>query len=150
MKVVLKRDVKGVGKAHEVKNVSDGYARNFLIPRGWAEPATEGSIKEAAEYTASQHDRAQRVREQSEQLAEKIKAVSVDLTVKAGETGRLYGSITAADVAKAASKLIGTKLDKKSLQLSRPIRQTGKHVIDVKLPGGIRTQLKVNVTTETE
>lgn len=150
MKVILKRDVKGVGKAHEVKTVSDGYARNFLIPRGLAEPATDGAIQEASAFTASQQERAERMRAQSEALAEKIKATSVALTVKAGETGRLYGSITAADVAKAASRSLGEKLDKRNLQMVRPIRQTGKHLIDVKLPGGIRAQLTVNVTTESE
>lgn len=148
MKVFLKRDVPGLGKANEVKNVSDGYARNYLIPRGLATLASKGNLKAAKVYVETQQAREERTREHSQQIAEKLKQNPLHLKAKAGETGRLYGSITSADIAGAIGQLLGTKFDKRRILLKRPIRETGTHAIDIKLEGGIRGQAQVIVETE--
>ena len=148
MKVYLKRDVPGLGKANEVKNVSDGYARNYLLPRGLAIPASKGNIKAAESYAESQQAREARTQEQAQKIADQLQQTPLRLKAKAGETGRLYGSITSADIANAIAKVLGTKFDKKMVVLKRHIREVGTHTIDLKLKGGIRGQVKVIVETE--
>lgn len=148
MQVVLKSDVKGLGKAHEVKTVSEGYARNFLIPRGLAIPATKDTLdmvgrerQQAASVAAHQQAR-------SEAMAAKLKEHPLRFVVKAGETGRMYGSITAKDVAEAIGKLFGTDFDKRMVDLEHPIRQIGAHDVAIKLPANITGQVRVIVETE--
>ncbi len=148
MKVFLKRDVPGVGKANEVKDVSDGYARNYLLPRGLAVPATQGRIRVAGDYEENQIQREKRERERALKLAEQIQDTPLRFCVKAGETGRLYGSITSADVAKKLGNLLGMKFDKRWLKMGRPIRDVGTHMVDVKLQGGVRGQAQVIVESE--
>jgi large subunit ribosomal protein L9 len=148
MKVFLKKDVSGLGKANEIKNVSDGYARNYLLPRGLAVPATDGQIKTAQEYAKNQQTRETRARERSQQLAAQLQTTSVRLSAKAGEKGRLYGSITSADVATAIGRVIGAKFDKRALLMDRPIRELGEHIISLKLKGGIRSEVRVVVEAE--
>ncbi|MBN1876337.1 MAG: 50S ribosomal protein L9 [Anaerolineae bacterium] len=148
MKVVLKHDVPGVGKANEIKNVADGYARNYLIPHGLAVVATQGQLKAAkteAETQAAQNARRQ---ERAQALLAQLSNSPVHFTVKAGEKGRLYGSITSADVAEAIARIIGAKFDKRWILMDRPIREVGTHTVDLKLQGGIRGQVQVIVTAE--
>ena len=149
MKVFLKRDVPGVGKANEVKDVSNGYARNYLFPRGLAVPATKGRVKAAEDFEENQAQREKRARERSVKIAEQIQDAELKFYVKAGETGRLYGSITSADVAKKLGQTLGIDFDKRWLKMDRPIRNVGKHLIDVKLQGGVRAQAQVMVESET-
>lgn len=148
MKVYLKRDVPGLGKANEVKNVSDGYARNYLFPRGLAVPASEGNIKAAQSHAESQQARVDRAREHAEKIAERLGETPLHLKAKAGETGRLYGSITSADVANAIARVLGEKFDKRMVVLERHIRDIGTHTVGLKLKGGVRGQVKVIVETE--
>jgi len=148
MKVFLKRDVSGVGKAHEVKNVADGYARNYLLPRGLAVPATPGQVKVAENYARGQQRKEDRVRMRSLEIAEQLKTQSLKFKTKAGSTGRLYGSITSADVAEAIGRAIGSKFDKRVILMDRPIRELGEHVVDLKLAGGVRGQAFVVVEAE--
>ncbi len=148
MKVFFKRDVPGVGKAHEIKDVADGYARNYLIPRGLAIPATSGQVKEAQDYAKTQHAKEDRVREHSLQLAERLKATPLHLKAKSGEKGRLYGSITSADVAEAIGQALGADFDKRAVMLERPIRELGEHIVELKLRGGVRGQARVIVEAE--
>lgn len=148
MKVFLKHDVPGLGKANEVKNVSDGYARNYLLPHGLATVANKGNLKAAKVYAETQQAREARARERSLRIVEQLQQNPLRLKAKAGETGRLYGSITSADIAGAIGRLLGTKFDKKSILLKRPIRETGTHTVDVKLDGGVRGQALVIVDTE--
>ncbi|HNT74327.1 MAG TPA: 50S ribosomal protein L9 [Anaerolineae bacterium] len=148
MKVFFKQDVPGVGKAHEVKNVADGYARNYLIPRGLAVPAASGQVKEAQDYVRTQHAKEDRVREHSLQIAERLKATPLYLKAKSGDKGRLYGSITSADVAEAIGRALGAEFDKRAVALERPIRELGEHVVELKLRGGIRGQVRVIVEAE--
>lgn len=149
MKVFLKHDVPGVGKANEVKDVSNGYARNYLFPRGLAVPATQGRIKAAENFEETQQQREERERERSLKIAEQLLATPLTFKVKAGETGRLYGSITSADVADKLAQLLGMEFDKRWLKLDRPIRDVGNHVVEVKLQGGVRGHVQVLVEFET-
>lgn len=148
MRVFLKRDVPDLGKANEVKNVSDGYARNYLFPRGLAVPASDNNIKAAKDYAETQKAREERIRAQSREVAEKLQNTPLRLKAKAGETGRLYGSITSADIATAVGRVLGGKFDKRQILLDRPIRETGSHTIEVKLEGGVRGHIQVIVDTE--
>lgn len=148
MKVFLKRDVPGLGKANEIENVADGYARNYLFPKGLAVPASEGQVKTAREYVKSQQVREDRTRERSLKVAEQLMTTPLHFKAKAGEKGRLYGSITSADVAKAIGRVIGGKFDKCSVQMDRPIRELGEHSIAFKLKGGVRGEVRVLVEAE--
>ncbi len=148
MQVVLTRDVKGLGKAHEVKSVSEGYARNYLIPRGLAMPATKESLemvareqKHATTIAAQQHARA-------EAMAARLKEKPLLFKVKAGETGRLYGSITTKDVAEAIGKILGADFDKRMVDLEHPIRQIGTFLVELKLPSNVTGQVRVIVEAE--
>jgi large subunit ribosomal protein L9 len=149
MKVFLKQDVSGVGKANEVKDVSNGYARNYLFPRGLAVPATKGRVKKAEDYEERQLHREQRQRERSQKVAEQLQETPLQFRVKAGETGRLYGSITSSDVANKIGQLLGIEFDKRWLVMERPIREVGTHTVDIKLQGGVRGQAQVVVESET-
>ncbi|MEA3397208.1 MAG: 50S ribosomal protein L9 [Chloroflexota bacterium] len=148
MQVVLKRDVKGLGKAHEVKKVSSGYARNYLIPQGLAAPATEKLVQQARRDQASAAEKLTRLQKRSQELAEKIAGTPLHFKVKAGETGRLYGSITGKDVAQALAKMIGVPFDKRQVMLEHSIRELGAHLVDLKLDGGVNAQITVIVEAE--
>ncbi len=148
MKVFLKRDVPGLGKANEVKNVSDGYARNYLFPKELAAPATESNLKAAQVFAETQKAREDRIRERSQRVAEQLKIKPLTFKAKAGETGRLYGSITSADIAEAIGRALNMTFDKRWIVLERPIREVGAHAIDIKLDGGVRAQAHVVVETE--
>ena len=148
MKVFLKHDIPGLGKANEIKNVSDGYARNYLIPKGLATPASESNLKAAQTFAESQKARETRIRERSLHIAERLQSTPLKFKAKAGETGRLYGSITSADIATAISRVLGMEFDKRLILLERPIRDAGNHVIEIKLEGGVRGQAHVVVETE--
>jgi large subunit ribosomal protein L9 len=148
MKVFLREDVSGVGKAHEIVDVADGYARNYLLPRELAVRATEGRIKAAKEYARAQDRREERAREYSEEVAEQLAERQVSFTVKAGETGRLYGSITSADVADKVGRILDQDFDKRWVLMDRPIREVGEHVVELKLEGGVRGEIKVVVEAE--
>ena len=145
MKVFLKKDVPGVGKAQQVVSVADGYARNYLLPRGLGVRATEGRINAAKQHTQSEDRREERARERAMEMAEFLSEKQLYFKVKAGETGRLYGSITSSDVAEKLTHLLGSEFDKRWVMLVRPIREVGTHVVDLKLEGGVRGHVKVSV-----
>jgi len=109
VEVLLLKDIKRLGKAGEVRKVADGYARNYLIPRGLAVPATPGAIKRTEVQKAIEAQREERIRNDASALAEHLAGVTLNFKVKAGEKGRLYGSITAADVAAEIEKQTGTQ-----------------------------------------
>lgn len=148
MKVFLKKDVAGVGKAQQVVAVSDGYARNYLLPRGLAVPATEGRVSAAREHVESEERREERIRERSTALAARLAEYELRFKMKAGETGRLYGSITTADIAEKLTQWLGHDFDKHWVLLERPLRDVGIHTIDLKLEGGVRGHIKVSVEAE--
>lgn len=148
MQVVLKHDVKGLGKANEVKSVSEGYARNFLIPRGLAILATKESLEMVAREQQQVTTIAAQQRARAEAMAARLKDKPLLFKVKAGETGRMYGSITAKDIAKAIGKVLGNEFDKRMIELEHPIRQTGVHLVELKLPANVTGQVQVVVEAE--
>ncbi len=145
MKVILTKDVAGTGKAGEVKDVADGYARNYLIPRKLAVPASAGALKGVEQRKAAESQKAAREEAAAQELAQRLTASPVVVTAKVGDQGRLYGSITSADIAEQLSKLIGQPFDRRMIQLDEPIRQLGSFEVPVRLHRSVSTKLKVDV-----
>ena len=145
MKVVLLKDVKNVGKRDDILNVSDGYARNFLFPQKLAAEATPGTLKEIERKRAAQDAREAEMRTEALAKAELLKNKTIVLQVKCGDKGRLYGSVTAAEVAEALEKQHGIKADKRKIDIGDPIRETGVREISVWLYSGITTKMKLDV-----
>ena len=148
MVVILNRDIKGTGKAGDVVNVSDGYARNMLIPRGWATEATEGNVRSLEKQKAIAAEKKAEEKAAAQAQAEKIKALSVTIKTKAGDGGRIFGSITSKDIADALKAQHKLTVDKKKIQLDSPIKQTGETEVAIKLYPEVATTLKVVVTAE--
>ena len=145
MKVVLLKDVKNIGKRDEILNVSDGYARNFLFPQKLAAEATPGTMKEIERKRAAQDAREAERRAEAEAKAALLKNKIVTLEVKCGDKGRLYGSVTAAEVAEALEKQHGIQVDRRKLDIGDPIREVGVREITVWLYSGVTTPMKLNV-----
>ena len=148
MKVILLKEVKGIGKAGEIVNASDGHARNYLIPRGLAKEATEGSIKSLQMQKAAEERKKQEEIRAAKELADKMSSLTVGLKGKAGENGKLFGSITSKDIADAIEKQHKIKVDKRKIQLDNPIRELGSVFIEVKVYPEISAKMKVEVTAE--
>ncbi len=146
MVVILVKDVKGVGKTGDVVKVSDGYARNMLLPRGLATEATEGNIRNLEKQKAIQEEHRQKELAKAKALAEKIAAVKVTIVTKSGEGGRLFGSITSKDIADALADQYKIIVDKRKLVLENPIKHTGDFQIDIKVYPEVIAKLKVTVT----
>ena len=145
MKVVLLKNVRNVGKRDDIITVSDGYARNFLFPQKLAAEATPGALKEIARKRAAQDAREAEMRAEAQAKAELLKNKIITLEVKCGDKGRLYGSVTAAEVAEALEKQHGIQVDKRKLDIGDPIREVGVREISVWLYSGITTPMKLNV-----
>ncbi len=145
---ILLQPVEALGERGEVVDVADGYLRNFLVPRKLAQPATAASIaearrrQEAAERAAA--EQAQRAQEQAALLRKTVLTISH----QAGDDGRLFGSVTAQQIADAVKQARGLKLDKRRVQLTEPIKTTGTHTVTVELHGGVTADLKTIVTAE--
>lgn len=148
MKVVLTEDVRGQGKAGEIREVSKGYARNFLLPQGLALVATPALVKEVEFRLERQRLEETVDREQLVELAQQIEGKEVRFRARIGAGERLFGSITAADIAEELSKAIGSEVDKKKIDLEKPLRQTGSHEIAVKLAGDLKPQITVVIEEE--
>jgi large subunit ribosomal protein L9 len=148
MKVVLRQDVPKLGEAGTVQNVSGGYARNFLVPQGLAVYATEGELKMAAHNQAVKDRKVARQEEQLRSLAEKIEGQKLSFEARAGENGRLFGSVTASDIAEQLSAKIGEEIDRRRVQLDDAIRTVGDHTVSVHLVGRLRPSVTVTVTAE--
>ena len=148
MKVLLLEDVENVGQAGELKKVADGYARNFLIPKGLAVMATPGAVRQVKVKRQAQTRQEERRRVEAEALAKAISRVALALQVKAGEKGRLYGSITNADIAAAIEQDIGQPIDKRKIEMEEPIRQLGSYHVPVRLSADLVPTVLVIVERE--
>jgi large subunit ribosomal protein L9 len=147
MKVILKEDVGKLGYMGDIVNVKDGYARNFLIPRGIAAVADTKNVK-ALEHEKRVIDRrAEKHRAESQTLAEKISAVTLKLKAKAGEEEKLFGSVTAMDIAEAL-KAEGFEIDKKKIVLDEPIKRLGSHTASIKVAREVNATVNVEVEAE--
>lgn len=145
MIVILIKDVKGVGKAGEVIKVSDGYARNMLLPRGLATEATEGNVRNLEKQKAIQEAARQKELGEARELAEKIGQLKVTILTKSGEGGRLFGSITTKDISDALAEQHKISIDKRKFVLENPIKHTGDFEIDIKIYPEVVAKLKVTV-----
>lgn len=145
MKVILLQDVKGTGKKNQLVDVSDGYARNFLFVKKLALEATKDNMKKLNEYNASQDLKKQKEIHEAKKLAEKIKTLKIELQVKAGETGKIFGGITNAQIADALKNQNGIEIDRKKIILDETIKLLGEYIVNVKLYEGINTTLKIDV-----
>ena len=148
MIVILNRDVKGTGKAGDIVKVSDGYARNMLIPKGYAKEATEGNVRNLEKQKALAAEKKAEEKAAAQALAEKINAASVTIKTKAGEGGRIFGSITSKDIADALADQKKLAVDKKKIQLDNPFKQSGEMTVDIRLYPEVMAKLKVTVTAE--
>jgi large subunit ribosomal protein L9 len=145
MRVVLRTDVGGVGKKGDILEVADGFARNFLLPKGRAIVATPGVQAQADAMRRSRDVRDARDREGAEAVARKLVPLVIRIAAKAGREGRLFGSVTAADVAEAVTAQANVELDRRKLHIEKPIRTVGSHEVPVKLHADVEFRLNVEV-----
>ncbi|HZK26651.1 MAG TPA: 50S ribosomal protein L9 [Thermoclostridium sp.] len=148
MKVILKQDVKNIGKKDTLAEVSDGYARNFLIPKGLAVEASASKINEMKMRQGADKSRKENEAAKARGLAEKIKGVTVAFTSKAGESGKLFGSITSKDIADKLKDEQKVQVDRRKIVLPEAIKALGVYDIEIKLHAGISTNIKVEVVNE--
>lgn len=148
MKVIFLKDVKGKGKKGEIKNVADGYAHNFLLKNNLAIEANQATISKLDGQKKKEQKEADHEREEAQQLKEKLESLTIELTAKSGEGGRLFGSITTKQVATALEKKHSIKLDKRKMDLDDAIRALGYTNIPVKLHQDVTATLRVHVTEE--
>lgn len=148
MKVILKQDVNKIGRKGELLEVADGYGRNFLIARGLAEEATAGKIREAQELEKTQKLKDDKRIKLAEETKKKIGGKVIKIKVNAGDGGKLFGSVTSAQVADAVSSQFGVTVDKKDLKLDESIKQAGDYPFKVRLCTGIEAELTLKVETE--
>lgn len=148
MKVVLKQDVRGTGKKGDVVNVADGYARNFLIVRGLAVEASAQALNDIKNANLAKEHHARELREQAEAAAKKLNEKTVKITAKAGQGGKLFGSITSKEIAAEIEKTLGESVDKKKINLESDIKGFGTFTAEVKLHTGISAKVHVVVSEE--
>lgn len=148
MKVILLEDVKSLGKKGEVVNVSDGYAKNFLITRKLGLEATSKNLNDLKLQKAHEEKLAQQIYEEAVAFAEEVKKMEVKTTLKTGEGGRVFGSISTKEISAEVKKQYQVEIDKKKMQLQEPIRSLGVHRVPVRLHPKVVTELKVKVLEE--
>jgi large subunit ribosomal protein L9 len=148
MKIILVKDVKSLGRAGEIKEVSDGYARNFLIPRGLASEATTTKVKESQEKQAREQKKKSRETEEAQVLKQKLDGQSVTIAVKTGGSDRLFGAVTAKEIADVINEQFHVKIDKKKVEMTDPIKHLGDYQVKLKIYPSIQAQIKVKVKAQ--
>lgn len=148
MKVIFLQDVSTKGKQGEIKEVADGYARNFLFPRKLALPATPAAMKEAQARMEENKKKQERHMAELGQLAQRLEGTELSFKAKAGEKGRLHGSITASDIAGKLAEIAGTEIDKKKIKLDEPLRTLGAHEVVVSFTGNVEAKISVLIEEE--
>jgi large subunit ribosomal protein L9 len=147
MKVILKRDVKGLGREGDLKEVKDGYARNFLLPTAAAVVADKGAIANWERHKDQREERDRAARADAEATAEKLRALKLTVPVKAGERGRLFGAVTGHQIAELIHRE-GIELDRHALHLREPIKALGEYRVDVRIMPGVEAVVDVSVVAE--
>lgn len=145
MKVILLMDHEKLGKQGEVVTVKPGYARNYLVPQGLAIPATKNNLKNLEQQLAAAAKRVQRELTGAQETAGKLAGQTVTVTARAGAGGRLFGSITAQQVADAINQAYGVNVDRRRVHLPEPLRQVGTHQVELRLHPEVRTEVNVEV-----
>lgn len=144
MRVVLRAEVRGIGKPGDVKDVADGYATNYLIPRGLAAPATAGALRALEQRKESAQTQADRDRAELAELAKRIEATPLSFALKAGARGKVFGSVTNRDLAEALAAK-GLEVDRAKIQLAEPLKTLGTHRVEVRLLPDLRAELVVEI-----
>jgi large subunit ribosomal protein L9 len=144
VKVILTQDVSTLGKSGELKDVSDGYARNFLIPRSMAVPAAGGAYRAWQHDIASREEKRKREREEAEIAAQRISSTTLTMGVKVGEGGKLYGSITAKDIADALARR-GINIDRHKVDLDEPLKTLGTYKVAIRVFAGLTPEVTIAV-----
>ncbi len=145
MKVILLEDVKSLGKKGEIVNVNDGYARNFILPKKLGLEATGKNLNDLKLHKQNEEKVAQEVLDAAKELAKKIEAGKVEVTIKTGEGGRTFGSVSSKEIATAVKEQMGYDIDKKKIQMKDAIKSLGTYIVPVKLHAKVTAELKVHV-----
>ena len=148
MKVILRADVANVGKRGDVLEVADGYGRNFLLPRGLAMRASEGTMAQAGSMRRSRDTKDAAARSAAEDIARRLVPAVIHVSARAGNEGRLFGSVTTVDVAEAVAAQTGLELDRRKMHLDEPIRELGTHRVLVKLHAEVEFPVTVEVARD--
>jgi len=145
MKVILRADVDSVGKKGDIVDVANGFARNYLVPKGYAIKATAGSVQQAASMRRARDLRDAKDRDAAAEIASRLVPQTITVKAKAGTEGRLFGSVTAADVVAAVTEQTGLELDRRKLHLDEPIKSVGMHQVPVRLHADVEFPVTVEV-----
>ena len=148
MKVILLQDVKSLGKKGEVVNVSEGYARNFILKKKLGVEATSANLNDLKLKNANNEKIAKEKLDSAKELAEKIEKLCVELKIKTGAGGKTFGSVSAKEIAEGAKKQLNLDLDKKKIVLAEPIKSLGTHIVKIKLHPQVTASLNVHVAEE--
>jgi large subunit ribosomal protein L9 len=145
MKLILTQEVTGLGAPGDVVEVKDGYGRNYLVPRGLGIRWTRGAEKTVDSIKAARSTRALRGHDHAEEIRSKLEAAPVNVQVRAGESGRLFGAVTVSDIAGALSQVTGEDVDKRTIAIANPIKSLGNHEITVRLHEDVAATVSINV-----
>ena len=145
MQVILKQDVMKIGRRGDIVDVSRGYVRNFLVPRGLAEMATPTRLEEVRREMAEAEERDRRMAERAGEIAETLNKSVITIEARTGEDERLFGSVTAANIAEAIERARGVRVDRRRIRLEEPIRSLGTHQVPVQVHGDVEASVKVIV-----
>ena len=148
MRVILLQDVEGLGKAGDLKDVANGYARNFLLPRRLAAGATPALLANHQQRVAAEQRKLEKQAEQNRQQAERLNQISLTFKARVGRQGRLYGSITSQDIAAGLRESEGISIDRRVIDLPNPIRALGTYMVPVKIAQKLEPKITVNVVDE--
>jgi large subunit ribosomal protein L9 len=148
MRVILKKDVNKVGKAGQLLDVSDGYARNFLFPRDLAEEATEGRIADMKNRQQNKQVKEDKERQASEEHKKRLQGQTVRVLASVGESGKLFGSVTLAQIAEALEAQYRLKVDKRNIKLPEPVKQPGSYAISLRLYAGVQAEMTLSVENQ--
>jgi len=148
MKIILQREIEKLGAPGDVVTVADGYARNYLVPRGLAIPATKGAVRHADSLKRAHEERTNKARVEAQAVAERLTASPVRVKARAGEEGRLFGSITNVDLAEEIERQTGQAIDRRDIHLDEPIRSIGVHEVVLRLHPEVNASLSIEVEPE--
>ena len=146
-KVILKQDIKGVGRKNEVINASDGYARNFLFPKNLAVEANTENINKLNMQNEAKQYKKDVEKEQAKEIAKKLETITVQIKVQAGENGKIFGSVSAKEITESLENQYKIKIDKKKVELKEAIKTTGQKTVEVKLYEGVIGKVKIDVVS---
>jgi large subunit ribosomal protein L9 len=145
VRVILKAEVRGLGRTGDIKDVADGYARNYLLPKGLAIEATGGQLRQLAQERETEKTKKDRAHQDAEELARRLAEVTLVFKLKAGEQGKTFGSVTAKEVADALKKEAKAEIDKTKVVLHEPLRSLGVHTVEVRLLSDVRATVTVAI-----